>query len=599
MSTAEQHKDAPHGWRLGFDLARRLSRGHTRAALLLGLLMLAAAFAEGLGFALVMPLFGSILGIEHLPGALGEALNGLVALVPESWRLEGLLALLAIAFALRSLLLIGAGGLGTHFAMRLRSDWAERLYFGYLSARFPTIAGSKQGVVTHNVANETFRASRAVTIFLDFCAKLTVAAVLFAVLAFADWQAALGITLTGGAVFYLLRRSTFRYAFSYGSKRQKLYHQISALAAESIGAVRQIKLFGLETRSGERMRGRLLAHARAETRFSIFSDLPNNLLDFVLVVFVGVLLLAMIHLFAVDLKGQFHVLVTFAAVLYRLFTTLSFIIARRMKLAATLPSLLLVDDLMRHPENREDVDAGRPLEHLDGDITFRDVAFGHGSDRPVLAALDMTLPRGRISAIVGPSGIGKSTVADLLTGLIRPDRGEIHLGSVPLREVSLRSLRRLVGYVSQEPELFDGSIRDNILAGRPDADDAAVAEAARLAHVSEFAANLPDGLDTIVGERGARLSGGQRQRIAIARVILHRPEIYIFDEATSALDHESERLIQDAIQRLSEMATVLLIAHRLSTIARSDRIYRLRAGGHAEAVNYADIAPANTEAASA
>ena len=578
-------------------ILRRLLVGRRRYLVLLFFVMLAAAVAEGMGFALVMPLLGGILGQEVLPGALGEAVASLAELMPESYRLEGVLVLLGLAFLLRSMLLILAGGMTAHLSMRLRADWAERLFRHYLTARYLFLTGQKQGEVSHNVANESFRAGRSITILLDFLAKLTLAAVLFAVLLVAQWQAALAVSAGGVAIYYLVRKASFRYALDFGKTRQALYHRITATAAEAMATVRQIKLYGIEQRSAAGLRQKLDRHAEVETWFSIFSDLPNNLLDFVLVVFVGAVLVALTRLYSVDLAQGLPLMATFAVLLYRLFTTVSFVIARRMKLAATLPSLSLIDRLLDDAPEREALDRGKPLPPLTQEIALRQVCFAYPGGPPVLENFDMTLPRGRTVALVGPSGAGKSTVADLLIGLIEPTGGAILFDGREADGFSLQSRRAAIGYVSQEAELFDTTIRENIRMGRPDADDAAIEAAARLAHVDGFVRQLSDGYETEVGERGVKLSGGQRQRIAIARAVIRQPAIYIFDEATSALDSESEGLIRDAIAKLSGTATVLIIAHRPSTIEAADVIYRLTGDGRAEQVEAPDPAIAGRHSA--
>jgi ATP-binding cassette subfamily B protein len=197
---------------------------------------------------------------------------------------------------------------------------------------------------------------------------------------------------------------------------------------------------------------------------------------------------------------------------------------------------------------------------------------------PVLHDVSFEVARGQVVAIVGPTGAGKSTLADLLLRFYDPDRGAIRLDGVDLRDLRRESFLDQVAVVTQEPFLFDTTIRENILYGRPDADEAAFTAAARTAHVDEFVDQLPDGYDSEVGESGLLLSGGQRQRITIARAILKDPSILVFDEATSSLDAKTERIVQDALDALQGRRTVFVIAHRLSTVRRADRILVLERG---------------------
>ncbi len=223
---------------------------------------------------------------------------------------------------------------------------------------------------------------------------------------------------------------------------------------------------------------------------------------------------------------------------------------------------------------------GQTLTQVDGDIQFKHVSFAYPtrSDVPVLQDIDLDIRPGKVVALVGASGSGKSTIAGLLQRFYDPLSGTVTLDSQNLTTLSGSSLRRSIGTVAQEPILMSTSIRDNIAYGRPDASFEDIKSAALSAHAEEFIQRFPNGYDTLVGERGVQLSGGQRQRIAIARAMLKDPKILILDEATSALDAESESLVQEALQRLMRGRTVLVIAHRLSTVRYADQVVVLAHG---------------------
>jgi len=211
-------------------------------------------------------------------------------------------------------------------------------------------------------------------------------------------------------------------------------------------------------------------------------------------------------------------------------------------------------------------------------VTLTDVCFSYGRE-PVLDRVSFEVNAGEVVAIVGRTGAGKTTLIDLLMRFYDPDSGRIEIDGVDLRRVERDSLLAQIAVVGQEPFLFDASIHENLLYGRPGASQEQVLAAARAAHVDEFASQLPEGYETEVGSVGVRLSGGQRQRITIARAILRDPSILIFDEATSSLDSKSERYVQDAIDALlGGHRTVFVIAHRLSTIRRADKIVVLENG---------------------
>jgi ATP-binding cassette subfamily B protein len=230
-------------------------------------------------------------------------------------------------------------------------------------------------------------------------------------------------------------------------------------------------------------------------------------------------------------------------------------------------------------------DAGR----LRGDIAYRDVHFGYRDDKPIFDGLDLAIRAGETIAFVGPSGAGKTTICSLLPRFYEIASGAIAIDGIDIRDMTLRSLRSNIGIVQQDVFLFAGTIRENIAYGRLEASEAEIRDAARRARLDDVIANLPEGLDTVIGERGVKLSGGQKQRLAIARIFLKNPPILILDEATSALDTETERAIQQSLAELSEGRTTLVIAHRLATIANADRILVVDDGRIVESGSHADL----------
>ncbi len=246
-------------------------------------------------------------------------------------------------------------------------------------------------------------------------------------------------------------------------------------------------------------------------------------------------------------------------------------------------------ELLDMPPTIEDAPDAKPLTKLHGHVTFENVSFGYSQDSHVLSDINFAAKPDEVIALVGPSGAGKTTLVNLLPRFYDPTSGRILIDGQDLRSVTLRSLRQAIGTVPQETLLFSGTIDENIRYGNLDAPDEEVIAAARAANALEFIEKMPDGLQTVVGERGARLSGGQRQRIAIARALLKNPRILILDEATSALDTESEHLVQQALENLMGGRTTFIIAHRLSTIQYADRIMVLENGRIVEIGNHNEL----------
>lgn len=249
-----------------------------------------------------------------------------------------------------------------------------------------------------------------------------------------------------------------------------------------------------------------------------------------------------------------------------------------------------LDELLATPptvvEHRNAVE----LPPVEGHIAFRNVGFGYRRDTPVLRDIDLTIPAGQTLALVGPTGAGKSTIAKLIMRTYDPTDGRITVDGHDVRDVSLTSLRQQIGVVPQEPFLFSGTIRDNLLLGRPEASDDEVLEACRLIGLEELIASLPSGLDTPVSERGVALSSGERQLIALARALLPRPRVLVLDEATSNLDLKSEAAVERAFDVLLEGRTAVVIAHRLSTAMRADRVAVVDDGRIVELGTHAELA---------
>ncbi|CAK7258710.1 MULTISPECIES: ABC transporter ATP-binding protein [unclassified Shinella] len=248
---------------------------------------------------------------------------------------------------------------------------------------------------------------------------------------------------------------------------------------------------------------------------------------------------------------------------------------------AVVNARMIYEVLDLKPRQADRPDA-RPLVVSDATITFRGVRFGYSENEAILKGVSFTAEGGRTTALVGPSGAGKSTVINLIPRFYDPEEGEILIDGQDIAHVTKQSLRNAIAYVSQQPYLFEGTIRDNIRYGRPDATDAEIEEAARHAYAHDFILAQPLGYDTPVGENGVTLSGGQRQRLSIARALVRGAPILLLDEATSALDTESEQAVQKALDEAMSGRTVVVIAHRLSTIVRADKIIVMQGGTVAE-----------------
>jgi ATP-binding cassette subfamily B protein len=338
-----------------------------------------------------------------------------------------------------------------------------------------------------------------------------------------------------------------------------------------------VKYFANEAHEAERYDRSLQAYERAAVRSETTLALLNVGQGIIIAGgLIGVMLLAAQGVAAGRMTVGDFVLVN--AYLVQLYLPLNFLGMVYRNVKQSLVDLEQMLALLEVVPEITDRDGAPPLAVSEGAVAFRHVDFRYDPRRPILEDIDFRIEPGHTVAIVGPSGAGKSTIARLLFRFYDVDVGAIEIDGQDIRDVTQDSLRRAIGVVPQDTVLFNDSILYNIAYGRPGASRAEIEDAARFARIHDFVTRLPDGYDTVVGERGLKLSGGEKQRVAIARVILKAPEILIFDEATSALDTKTEREIQASLAEVAAGRTTLIIAHRLSTIVDADQILVLDNG---------------------
>jgi subfamily B ATP-binding cassette protein MsbA len=387
------------------------------------------------------------------------------------------------------------------------------------------------------------------------------------------------LTLACVPAMVLLLQTLLKRLRRHSRARTRERGEITATVTERIGAVRLIRAFGEEARESARFADQASRYRKQVIRTQRFSSLTSPLTE----VFSGFLVILIIWagtrpgLIGMAAPLAPEAIIVFLMAALKLTSPLKTISSFPAVMAVTMASAERVFEILDEPSTEVDRPGEGPAQ-FERDIVFDRVSFRYGDDDLVLDDVSFALPRGRVVALVGPSGAGKTTLADLLPRFYDPTSGRITMDGVPLTRLTRRSVRALRGVVSQDTVLLNDTVFANIAYGSPGATRAQVEAAARAANADQFLAQLPDGYDTLLGERGTRLSGGQRQRIAIARALLRDPPILILDVATSALDTESERLVQQAIDRLMADRTVLVIAHRLATVRDADEIIVLDAG---------------------
>ena len=436
----------------------------------------------------------------------------------------------------------------------------------------------RQGDLLTRITSDVTSAHAAVRVlFGDFVESAIMIAVGTGFLIFISWQLALVCVVLGPALFAALAISGRRIRIS-ARRRQEAVGDVNRRVVETLAGIKVIKAFRAEAAEDAAFRaetGRLFRRGMRVISNRVFARsgielLTNGAVIGVVLFGSWLVLLGRFGLSAGDLAA-------FAAVLMTSYRPMRQLARGWVTLMDAEPSAERFLAVLDAPVELRDAPDAVAIDGVSRGVEFRDISFSYGRE-PVLRGVSFELHAGETVALVGRTGAGKTTLADLLMRFHDPTAGSIEIDGVDLRRIRRDALLRQVAVVTQDPFLFDGTIRDNIRYGRPEASDADVLASARTAHVDAFVDALPEGIDTRVGPAGIRLSGGQRQRIAIARAILRDPALLIFDEATSSLDARSERAVADAVDALLGGRTVLLIAHRLATIRRADRIVVLEGG---------------------
>jgi ATP-binding cassette subfamily B protein len=380
------------------------------------------------------------------------------------------------------------------------------------------------------------------------------------------------IAITGAGIAPLIRRRQMLV-----DQREEAIARVSGHVADSLMNMDTIRAFAAEDLEAAEHRSRVADQRRKSLRSWDYGNLRIDALVAPMSVLTNVLGL----LLAVALGGGEHGIeaIVVAFTYYSNATRIMFDfnqIYRRLE--SSLTEAAQFTELLLTPPTVVDPITPEPLRPKASDVRFERVTFAHAGGLPLFTGLDLAVPSGTKLGLVGRSGGGKSTLTRLLLRMMDVQGGRILIGGQDISRLRQADLRSLIAYVPQDPAMFHRTLRDNIAFARPHATDAEIHQAAQAAHVTEFAGALPDGFDTMVGERGVKLSGGQRQRVALARAILRDAPILLLDEATSALDSESEILVQRALWRLMEDRTALVVAHRLSTVARMDQLVVLDRG---------------------
>ena len=548
---------------------------------------LLASLLDGFTLVVLIPLLKNLFGTagQLRPGSsrleelMDRVVEPLVAGLSPGEAAGRLVVLLAVGLLLKNVLSYASTQISVRAQEGLVRDLRSRLFAHLLILEIDFFQRTRAGQLISAMITEVDQTKTVITAsLLSLFQNLVVVATTLFILSQISIRLTL-LTLAFVPFLVLGLQALLRRLRSHAQARARERGDITSAVAERLGAIRLIRAYGEEGREASRFHAQAERYRKRVIRTQRFSSLTSPLTE----IFSGFLVILIIWagtrpgLVGLPSALAPESIIVFLMAALKLSSPLKSIASFPAAMAVTLASAERVFQFLDQPPTEVD-QAGEESARFEHEIVFDRVGFRYGDGDLVLSDVSFRLPRGKVVALVGPSGAGKTTAADLLPRFHDPTCGQILMDGVPLTSLSRHSLRALMGVVSQDTVLLNDTVLANISYGSPGATREQVEAASRAANAASFISTLPGGYETMLGERGTRLSGGQRQRIAIARALLRDPPILILDEATSALDTESERLVQQAIERLMRDRTVLVIAHRLATVRDADEIVVLDAG---------------------
>ncbi|MEM7487994.1 MAG: ABC transporter ATP-binding protein [Pseudomonadota bacterium] len=537
------------------------------------LCLILGALTQGVGLASMLPVISVVLDAEEgAPGGSTQMVLDAVRWLGLPLDVYLLLVIAVGAIVLKNVLtllaMVYVGYSVAQIATKLRRRFVENL----LRVRWSYLTERPQGDITNAMGNDAARAAQA----YQSAANVLVQAfqvVLYVVLAlFVSWTVT-AFSLVAGAGIAFLTSRFIRRARQAGRLQTEQTSIFVRHLSDALNNIKPLKAMGRQD-SVAHLLDRSIGRMRKAMRRQIVSaQALKNGNEALAAIVMGLVLAAAIGLWSVN--GPELVLLAF--LLARLVTAVNKLQAEYQKAVIFESAYDNVIEKVGELAAQQEPDWGEGPPTFDRACTLEDVSFAHPG-RPVLRGITLEFRKNRTTVLTGPSGSGKTTVADLLLGFIAPDKGRVLVDGRPLETLSRKDWRRTIGYVPQELVLFNESIHDNVTLGDPELDEADVRDALRIAGGLDFVDAMPEGLSTVVGERGARLSGGQRQRIALARALVERPALLILDEVTSALDPSSEAEIVENIRALKGSTTIIAITHRAALLDIADDVYALEDG---------------------
>jgi ATP-binding cassette subfamily C protein len=553
------------------------TRAHPWHSLLMMACLLVAAAAEAIAFSALLPLVSALAGPAGAGAGLDPETGGFEALAVAGLQRLGLeptlptlLLVVPAGFALRGVLILLARREIGYTVARVARELRLRLIRSLLATSWSYLVAQRVGSFANAYATETTRAARGY-LNATWVVMLALQVIVYVGIAFAiSWKLTL-VAAGIGVVVVAVMGPLVRVGRKSGVKQTKLFRSVLSSLTDILQGVKPLKAMAREDRVGPLLEEGTRALERATRRQVLSREAIAALQEPIMV---AMLCLGLFGMLRLGLNIASMSVMTLAVA--RTLDALNRAQRRYQRVAVQESAYHALMQTIVQAESAKESRAGGMPARLDRAIELRSVTFGYG-DLPLFEDFSLEIPAGRITALTGPSGVGKTSVVDLVVGLVKPQAGEILLDGTSLEEIDLADWRTHVGYVPQEMFLLHDTVAMNVSLGDPAISRDRIVQALKDAQAWDFVSEMPAGLETVVGERGQALSGGQRQRVVIARALLKRPRLLILDEATAALDPDSEAIVWDAVKRLRGKTTVLAISHQPALIEVADRIYALEA----------------------
>jgi ABC-type multidrug transport system fused ATPase/permease subunit len=550
---------------------------YKRRAIYVLIMLVLASFFEAVSIGLLMPMLDLIIN-ENTDSILGTILLSFFGDNSTKDALAIILIVFLLFIVLKNVFVLIKVNLQGKFSFGLLGYWMTALMGKYVRSDYNYILDNQQGVLINNVLVESEKCRCCLSFITKFVSSIVLIVFMVSVMLITSWQITLYFAIISGVVAGVSNRFTSGFSRSIGDRKIKYSRGVSNSVSEGISLVKQIKVLGSEDRVTSDFNAEMAKYIQTLTSFFVISRVPPSVAEVLNVT--AIVSAAIFSLFytSISIKDLIPIIAVFVVIGSRLSIQIGQLINSKMEILSNLQSLRNVHALINHDIETENLEKGEVCVGVSENIDIKNVSFYYDKSKVIFYNLNFTIPKGKLVFLIGESGSGKSCIVDILLRLQQPKSGKVLSGSYDINHYSKSSWRSKIGYVSQDVLLFNKSIRQNILDGGLHASEEDIYEVLKRVDAYEYVMALPNGLDTIVGDRGAKLSGGQRQRLSLARAIMRDVDFLILDEATSAMDHQLEEKIIEEIKLNFSRKTVLFITHRLSTAVHADVVYKLDKG---------------------